>query len=366
MKHADIDKPLLLSIIVLSIVGFFIFTSASLSLLAREDSRFSNVAFSQTVFGLFLGTVALIVTSKISYRFWKKHALILFLASLSLTALVFIPFLGYEHGGARRWLTIGSFSFQPSEVLKIGYIIYLAAWIANIKNGVKTFSYGFLPFAIITSVVGLILLNQPDTDTFFVIFLAGLSLFWVGGARFKYIALIILIALIGLFSIVIMRPYLTDRLSTFLDPNQDSLGSSYQIQQSLIAVGSGGIVGRGFGKSIQKFNFLPEPIGDSIFAVAAEEFGFIGSVGIVLMFLFFAFRGLKIATRAPDMFGGLVAVGIVILISSQAFINIASMLNVFPLSGIPLPFVSHGGTALLVTLAGVGILLNISKYQKSK
>lgn len=356
-----VDKPLLISIIILVVAGFFIFSSASLGLLARDGARFSNVAFSQAFYGLFLGTILLIATLRIPLTFWRKNALWLFIASVVLTALVFVPGLGFEHGGAKRWIALGSFSFQPSEFLKIGFIIYIAAWLSSIKQNVKTFQYGFIPFIIVTGILGAVLLNQPDTDTFFVTFLAGLCMFLVGGARLKHIALIFLIAVVGFVMIAMMRPYLMERITTFLDPSQDSLGSSYQIQQSLIAIGSGGLTGKGFGQSVQKFSFLPEPIGDSIFAVAGEEFGFIGSVLIVAMFAFFAFRGLKIAGHTTDTFGGLMAVGIVILIVSQSFINIASMLNVFPLSGIPLPFVSHGGTALMMTLAEVGILLNISK-----
>lgn len=365
MKKLRIDKPLLISIIILAIGGFFIFSSASLGLLAREGSRFSNVAFNQTFYGLFLGAIAFLITSKIPYQFWKKYALFFFGGAIILTALVFVPQLGFEHGGARRWVSFGSFSFQPAEFLKIGFIMYWAAWIANIKQGIQTFAYGFLPFVITLGVVGGLLLSQPDTDTFFVICTAGLAMFIVGGGRWRYVGLAILCGIIAVILLLFSRPYLAERITTFINPNQDSLGSSYQIQQSLIAVGTGGITGRGFGKSIQKFNFLPEPIGDSIFAVAAEEFGMMGGIGIIGMFLFFAFRGLKIAGKSQDSFGGLMAVGIVILILSQALVNIASMLNVFPLSGIPLPFISHGGTALLVTLAVVGILINISKHQKS-
>lgn len=356
-----VDKPLLISIIILVVAGFFIFSSASLGLLAREGAKFSNVAFSQAFYGLFLGTILLIVTLRIPLIFWRKNALWLFMASVALTALVFVPGIGFEHGGAKRWIALGFFSFQPSEFLKIGFIIYIAAWLSSIKHNVKTFQYGFIPFLVITGILGAVLLNQPDTDTFFVAFLAGLSMFLVGGARIKHIVFILLIAVVGFVIIATMRPYLMQRLTTFINPGQDSLGSSYQIQQSLIAIGSGGVAGKGFGQSVQKFGFLPEPIGDSIFAVAGEEFGFIGGVFIVAMFAFFAFRGLKIAGHTPEAFSGLLAVGIVILIVSQAFINIASMLNVFPLSGIPLPFVSHGGTALMMTLAEVGILLNISK-----
>ncbi len=366
MKSHRVDKPLLISILILAIGGFFIFSSASLGLLARTSgSTFSNVAFSQAFYGLFLGMIVFFITSRIPYKFWRKHALLIFFLSLVATACVFIPQISFLHGGARRWISIGSLSFQPSEFLKIGFIIYLAAWIASVKQGVKTFKFGLLPFLIITTVAGVLLLNQPDTDTFLVILLSGITMYAVGGGKIRHLALIFLIAIIGFATIVMMRPYVLSRVMTFVNPARDSLGSSYQIQQSLIAIGSGGITGRGFGKSIQKFSFLPEPIGDSIFAVASEEFGFLGSIFIVGMFFFFAFRGLKIAARAPDMFGGLMAVGIVILIVSQSFINIASMLNVFPLSGITLPFISHGGTSLFMTLASVGILLNISKYKKT-
>jgi cell division protein FtsW len=175
-----------------------------------------------------------------------------------------------------------------------------------------------------------------------------------------------MIGAMGIGVLAIERPYLMSRFTTFLNPGQNSLTSGYQIEQSLIAVGSGGLTGRGFGQSIQKFNFLPEPIGDSIFAVASEEFGFIGAVGIVLLFVFFAFRGLKIAGRVPDNYGRLITVGIVIMIVSQAFVNIGAMVGILPLSGIPLPFISHGGTALFMTLAEIGIVLNVSKSMRKK
>jgi cell division protein FtsW len=356
-----IDKPLFISILVLIIAGFFIFSSASLGLLARDGAKFSNVAFSQVFYGLILGSIFLISALHIPLNFWKKNALLLFFLSICLTLLVFVPGLNFEHGGAKRWVSFGGISFQPAEFLKIGFIIYIASWLSSIKHNVKTFRYGFLPFMIISGILGAVLLSQPDTDTFFVTFLAGLSMFLVGGARLKHITLIFIIAVIGFGLIAVSRPYLMQRLTTFINPAGDSLGSSYQIQQSLIAIGSGGLAGKGFGQSVQKFSFLPEPIGDSIFAVAGEEFGFIGSVLIIAMFAFFAFRGLKVAGHTSDTFGGLLATGIVIMIVSQSFINMASMVNVFPLSGIPLPFISHGGTALMMTLAEMGILLNISK-----
>jgi cell division protein FtsW len=358
------DRPFLIAVIILIIFGFFIFSSASLGLLAQGGGKYENVAFSQTFFGLFIGTIALIATSRISYKSWRKYSFYFFLSALILTTLVFVEGLGLEHAGAKRWLIIGNFSFQPSELLKIAFIAYVASWISGIREKITTVKYGLLPLLMILLPVGFILLNQPDTDTFVVIALSGFAMFLTAGGKWRHIFILIIIAIIGLFVIANYRPYIRDRLTTFVNPAANSQTTGYQIQQSLIAIGSGGIAGRGFGQSIQKFNFLPEPIGDSIFAVAAEEFGFLGGSFIIALFAFFAVRGMHIASRTDDSFGRLLIVGIVILIVSQAFINIGAMLGVLPLTGIPLPFVSHGGTALLITLAEIGIILNISKQRR--
>lgn len=364
MKRQPVDKPLLISIVALVVSGLFLFSSASLGLLARNAATYSSVTISHALLGLCLGIVLCVVATHVNYRKIRPLAFYIFLLSIVATALVFIPGLGFEHGGAKRWLDLGFFSFQPSELLKIGFIIYLAAWISSVKNRVSTWRYGTLPFIIMVGICGLLLLSQPDTDTFIILFVTGIAMMLVAGGSWKHVAIMLCVALVGFGALIYTRPYIKDRVMTFINPAEDSLGSSYQIQQSLIAIGSGQVFGRGFGQSIQKFNFLPEPIGDSIFAVAAEEFGFVGSVALIALFLFFAFRGLKISIQAPDTFGGLVACGIVILILSQSFINMGAMLGILPLSGVPLLFVSHGGSALAVTLAEVGILLNISRTAK--
>lgn len=366
MSKIKVDIPFLISIIILVVGGFLIFSSASLGLLSKHGIKYANVAFSQTIYGLFLGSIACFVASQVHYSFYKKYAFYIFLAGIFVTLLVFIPGIGVEHGGAKRWLYLGFTSFQPSELLKISFIIYLSAWISNIKNKINTFSHGFLPLAVMFSIVGLILLAQPDTDTFAVMCAAGLSIFIIAGGKWKHTILFGIVGIIALGVIAMARPYVMARIQTFINPESNTQSSGYQIQQSLIAIGSGGLAGRGFGQSIQKFNFLPEPIGDSIFAVASEEFGFVGSTSIILLFVLFTLRGLKIAKNAPDTFSRLMVVGIVIMIISQAFINISSMVGIFPLSGIPLPFVSQGGTALFFALAEVGIILNISKFTKKR
>lgn len=362
--HNKIDRPFLIIIVLLIVLGFIIFLSASLGLVARDQEKFTSLVMNQLMFGLVLGGIFSYIISKIKFSFWRKYSFWIFLSTVFLTLLVFIPGIGLEAGGAKRWILVGPLSFQPSEALKVAAIIYFATWLTEIKKGIETLRYGMLPLFILIGILGGILLLQPDTDTFVVLTTALIAMYFVAGGKWRHILTVMLIGLICFAGLVATRPYIKDRLMTFVDPASNPLSSGYQIQQSLIAIGSGGMFGRGFGQSLQKFNFLPEPVGDSIFAVYAEEFGFLGTVVLLLLFTAFFWRGLKIASRTTDSFGGLVVIGIVILIITQSFVNISSMLGVIPLSGLPLIFVSHGGSALFVTLASLGIVLNISRYQK--
>ena len=360
-----VDKSFLLISIILIVFGFFIFSSAALALLAKENSNYSSIALSQTVFGLFLGTVAMIIASRLHIQVWKKSAFWLLLTAIVLNLLVLVPGIGFEHAGARRWIVLGSISFQTSEILKLAFIVYFAAWIAGIRDRIKTFRWGFLPLLILLIISALLLLNQPDTDNFLLIVFTGIAMFIAAGGKWRYVFMIILAGAVSLALLAFMRPYIMQRITTYFNTQADAQGASYQVQQSLIAVGSGGLFGRGFGQSVQKFTYLPEPIGDSIFAVAAEEFGFVGSVFLLVMFVLFATRGIKIASQTTNIFARLTVVGIVIMIVSQAFVNIGAMLGVIPLSGITLPFVSHGGSSLFITLLEVGIVLSISKTRDS-
>ena len=360
-----VDKSFLLISIILIVAGFFIFSSASLALLAKESSNYSSIAFSQTVFGLFAGTVVMIIVSRLDSQIWKKSAFWLLLIAIIINILVLVPGIGFEHAGAQRWIKLGAVSFQTSEMLKLAFIIYFAAWVAGVKEKMKTFYWGFLPLLVLFAISAVLLLKQPDTDNLILIIIAGVAMFIAAGGKWRYVFSILLAVIIGLALLAYARPYVMQRITTFLNPQTDIQGASYQVQQSLIAVGSGGLFGRGFGQSVQKFTYLPEPVGDSIFAVAAEEFGFVGSVFLLMMFVLFATRGLKIASGTTNIFGRLTVVGIVIMITSQAFINIGAMLGVIPLSGITLPFVSHGGTSLFVTLLEVGIVLSISRTRGS-
>lgn len=364
-KGGNIDRSFLFATITLVVLGFFIFSSASLGLLARDGAQYSSVATGQII-GIVLGGILLFILSKIPYTTWRPFAPFIFAFSIVMTLLVFIPGLGLEINGAKRWINLGGFTVQPAEFLKIGAVIFFAYWLTLKKNELDTYKGGLLPLLAILAGIGAILLMQPDTGTFLVIAMALGAMYLAAGAKFRDFAILFGAGVVGVLALVATRPYVMSRFTSFLNPESDPLGAGYQIQQSLIAVGSGEWIGRGYGQSIQKFNFLPEPISDSIFSVAAEEFGLLGGVLLIGLFLFFAIRGLRIAERSSDFFGGLLALGVVILITAQSFVNIASMIGVMPLTGLPLLFVSHGGTALMFALAEVGLVLNISKFQKTK
>jgi len=364
-SKGKIDKIFLGIVIALLVIGLFSFVSASFGVLAKNEAKFAGLLFSQTI-GLIGGLVLLFVCSKIPYKFWRNYAFYFFLFSIILTLLVFIPGLGQEHGGAKRWINIGGISFQPVEFLKIAFIFYFAGWLSWVKSKAKELRYGILPLVIILGVVALILLQQPDTKSIILLFLASSAMLIISGVPWKYIlgAIGIGILVFGVFAL--SRPYLRERVKTFLDPSADTQGASWQLNQSLIAIGSGEIFGRGLGKSVQKFTYLPEPQGDSIFAVIGEEFGFVGTSLIILLYIALALRGMKIAYSAEDSFSRLLVVGLVILTVSQSFMNIASSIGLFPLTGVPLVFISHGGTALMFSLAAMGIILNISKHKNNK
>ena len=358
------DKIFLISFFALLTSGLIVFISTSLGIYARNKAQFTSIIFNQMFLGLFMGLIACFIVSKINYKIWQKFSFYIFILSVIATLMVFVPGIGVRHGGASRWIYILGFSFQPLEFLKIGFIIYFSAWIHGVKDKVQTLKYGLLPFLILIGIVGAILLKQPDTDSCVIIFVVGLAMYIIGGGKWRHMFLLMIIGLVGVSALFFVRPYLLGRLTTFLHPAENTLTSGYQIQQAMIAVGSGEITGRGLGQSIQKFKFLPESIGDAIFPIAAEEFGFIGSVFIIFLFIFFLSRGLKVASLAPDIFSRLLTIGIVILITIQSFINIASMIGVLPLTGAPLIFFSQGGTALFFTLAEIGMIINISKYRK--
>jgi cell division protein FtsW len=364
MKKNKIDKIFFGIVITLIVIGLIAFTSASLGIYAKNETKFYGVIFSQFVLGLGGGLVVLFIGLKIPYKFFRKYSLILFIISIIMTALVFIPGIGQVHGGARRWINVLGYSFQPVEFLKIGFIMYFAAWLSWAKGKVQNPLFSILPLLVMLSIIAGVLLKQPDTKSIILITITAIIMLFISGAPMKYILGILGVAIISFVILVSFTPYLKQRVDTFLNPSENSRSSSYQLQQSLIAVGSGGIFGRGLGQSIQKFNYLPEPQGDSIFAVVGEELGFLGCSILICLYLAFALRGYRIAIRnASDSFGKLLVIGFVTIITAQSFMNIASIIGVFPLTGVPLVFISQGGTALLLSMGMIGIILNISRGQ---
>lgn len=363
MKEKKIDRFFLTIVLILIFAGAAMFISASLGILTRSSSLFYSVLRSQLILGFGFGLTGMYLALKINYKFWCKYSFYIFLGSIILTVLVFVPGLGLVHQGAERWIKLGSLSFQPVEILKFGFVIYFAAWLSWVKNRAQDFKFGILPLVVMLTIIAAILLKQPDTKSFILITVTGFSMLFISGVPWKSILGLVVLTIAVLATYVFFNPYLQDRLKTFIDPSQDPQGSSYQIQQSLRALGGGGILGRGYGQSIQKFNYLPEPQGDSIFAVIGEEFGFVGTVGTIGLYLLFVLRGLRIANNSPDLFSRLLVSGIVILITAQSFMHIAAVIGVFPLTGVPLVFVSHGGTSLMINLIAIGIVFQISKFQ---
>ena len=364
-KYFAFDNILFTFTLTLIVIGIFVFLSASFSAFgnARE---FEGLIFNQLGLGLCGGMVLALVMLRIPYEHLKKYAIWLYGLGIVLLVLVFAPHIGFSHGGASRWLSLGPLSFQPVEFAKYATVVYVAAWLSAVKQNITSMSQGLLPFCIIVGVVGVLLIAQPDTDSFLIILITCLMMYLLAGARWRDIGIMFLIGIVAGAGLIAMRPYLLSRIKSFIDPSRDALGASYQVQQQLIAVGSGKITGRGFGQGIQKFKYLPEPLGDSIFSVVGEEFGFIGSVVIILIYLLFFFRGMLVATRTKDLFGKYLVVGIVGIIVFQSFLNIASAIAVFPLGGLPLMFISHGGTALAFAIGAMGIVLNVSKDQVKK
>lgn len=368
MRSVRPDTSLIILLAALVIGGLLMFLSAAVGLMARGNTHITSVIFNHVFLGVGIGLIGLVAGSIIDYKHWRRFAPYGFGFSIFATLLTFIPGLSLEHGGGRLWLDFGFATFQPSELLKITGVMFAAMYFANLREDASSWK-GLAAFGGICALPIVILALQPDFGTLGIMLIAVFSVAVAGGVRVRDIALIGLAGalVILMLSFVPRYEYFFSRIDTFLNPEaQNAQGGGYQIRQSLIAIGSGGLTGRGIGQGIQKFTYLPEPMGDSIFAVIAEELGFIGASIIIVLFLVLGLKGLSIAAHAPDFFGGLMAVGISAYLVGEAFVNIAAMLGMAPLTGIPLTFISQGGSAMMVSLASAGILLNISRHRTKK
>lgn len=354
------DYVFIFLLTVLVVFGLVMLTSASSDLAKAQYGDSFYYLTHQILFGLLPGLAGFLVGFFLDYKVWQKISLYLLIASVVFLVLVFTP-LGFQAYGADRWLHILGFGFQPSEFAKLAVILYIASWLSKTSVRRHNFREGTLPFFIILMMVVLPIVLQPATTTVVLIVSSALIMYLVAGAKLKSLAFIIIVGLLALALLITITPYRFQRVFSFLHPNSDTLGKTYQINQSLIAIGSGGLWGVGYGRSTTKLHYLPEPMGDSIFAVIAEELGFIGSVGLIALFLLFVWRGMKIAKRAPDLFSQLTIVGFVSLIGLQAFVHMGAVSGLLPFTGIPLPFTSYGGTALAVFLTMSGIIVNVSR-----
>ncbi|MBI2034053.1 MAG: cell division protein FtsW [Candidatus Liptonbacteria bacterium] len=348
---------------------FAVLTIAGLVILSSASSDLGKIRFNDSYYyfkhqitrGLIPGIIGFFLASRIYYQRYRKFALILLVLSLVLLTLVFTKF-GLSKGGASRWLTLGSLSFQPAELLKLTFIIYLAAWFSKNKPGARGTPGGLIVFLIMSILVGGLLILEPATSTVVVLLGAGFAIYFLSGASLKHVLGAIVLGAIALGFIIYSTPYRLERVLTFLNPGEDLEGSGFHLKEAQTAIGTGGLFGVGYGESKSKVSTLPAAIGDSIFAVAAEEFGFVGAGIIVALFAALTFRLFWLAKKMGDRFGQLLLTGFATIFALQSAVNIGAISGLIPLTGIPLPFVSYGGTALAVFLTISGLTLNISKY----
>lgn len=358
------DKSLIMAMSVLIVFGLAMLFSAS-SVVSYANFGNTYHYFLRQAVNLGVALVAFFLASRIDYRLWKKFAIWFLFGSIILLILVFIPGLRAEYGTARSWVNIFGYSFQPSELVKIAFLIYLATWLEAKKEDLGGLGSGLIPFLGILGVISLLMLAQPDLGTLFIIAFTSLVVFFAAGGKISHIIVTIVFAALILAVMVLMKSgYQSDRFKCLQDPSYSAQDKCYQINQSLIAVGSGGWFGRGVGQSRQKFMYLPQVWDDSIFPIVAEEIGFVFSTLLILLYLFIFYRGLMIARAAPDIYGSSLAVGIVAWLAVQTFLNIGGMINLVPMTGVPLPFISAGGSATLANLLALGILVNISRQTR--
>ncbi len=369
-KH-NINYTLLALFLSIIFIGFIMLFSSSIII---ADKKFGDKYYlikHQLIFAIIPSIILFFSFAFINYKFIKKYYLIIFGLSLLLLIFVLIPGIGEVHGGARSWIGIGPVPFQPAEIMKFSLIIFLAVVFEKLGKEIKDFKQGFVPYIVVFCVVALLLLLQPDLGTLSILYVTSIVIYFIAGGRKRHILLFLLVSFIGLTLFLKIDQsnggVRTTRINLFLHPEQYSKrNEGYHINQAMIAVGTGGPFGRGIGNSVQKFSYLPEVIADSIFAVIAEELGFFLTVGFLSLYFFFLWNTLTVAKNAPDDFSKYFTVGVAAWIGFQVFVNVGAMIRLYPLTGVPLPLVSYGGTSMWVMSIACGIVLNISRYSSPK
>ena len=359
------DFVLLSVILLLLFFGLFFLSSASSSLAFFRHGDTYRFVKQQVTHGILPGILLFYIALRVDYKLYRKTSLVFLILSFLFLGLVFIPSLTGGFGTAQSWVSIAGFTFQPSEFVKLFFIIFLAGWFDRKGGDIKSLKASTIPFVIILLLISTLLIKQPDIGTLSIILFTSLLIYYAAGAKLTHLISIFIAGTIAFVAMIKAAPYRMHRFIAWLNPEVDPQGIGWQIKQSLIAVGSGGWFGMGLGASRQK-SYLPMPANDSIFAVIAEEIGFVFTVLFLILFIILIFRGFKIIKEAPDNFAKLVVLGITAWIAIQLFINVAGMIQLAPLTGVPLPFISLGGTNLVITMIAMGIMANISKQTSYK
>ncbi len=364
-KYHKPDVLFISAVVLLAVIGLMVLASASAPV---GFDRFGDKVFfvkRQLLFGFVPGLVGLAVMYMVDYKWLRTFRWIYYGVTLALLLVVFIPGLAADFGTAQSWISFAGISVQPAELAKLSFILFLASWLdSRGRQGMTRFWQDFVPFVVLLAIPLFLLVKQPDTGTMSIFLAVALVMVFVARVKWKHLLSLGLVLILGLWILVASAPYRADRIMTFLHPELDPQGVGYHINQAFLAIGSGGLFGQGYGNSRQKFQYLPEVSSDSIFAVVAEELGFFLSALIILLIVFIFLRGLRIARATSDQFGMYLGVGLASWFGLQALINIGAMLGLLPLTGVPLPLVSHGGSALVAMLLGFGIVLNVSRQTR--
>lgn len=354
------DYQFLLITVILVAFGIIMLYSASSSRAYAAQNGDSLFYVKRQLGGLLVGVIAMIFFMSVDYHVIAKLSPLLYCAGIIMLIMVLIPGIGTTAGGATRWL----FGFQPSEIMKLATILVVALYLEKYRSNLGKFFSGFLPCLGILAAVACLLMLEPHFSATILIVFTGLLMMFAAGAKIKHFLVLSIPVILGGTAMIIQSPYRLQRIVAFMDPFADKQGSGWQIVQSLYAIGSGGIFGVGFGQSRQKYMSLPEPHNDFIFSVLAEELGWVGVIVVIVLFVCLVWRGIRIAQKAPDTMGMLIVVGCIGLIGVQALINIGVVSASFPVTGMPMPFFSYGGTALAITMAEIGLILNVSRQER--
>ncbi|MBO5179721.1 MAG: putative lipid II flippase FtsW [Clostridia bacterium] len=364
VKNKSLDYGLLIVVLVLLAIGLVTVLSASAHYSLRTEGDSYFYVKKQLLFAV-VGIISMLIISRIDYRILNSRiSYVLLGIAFVMLCLVFVPGIGVTRNDATRWINLAGFQFQPSEIMKVAMIFFIATTISKNPKKIKQFWAGFVPYLVLIGAIAVLLLLEPHMSATIIIAVIAIAMIFVAGAKFSHLIPIGLVGVIGAIVLAYTSEYRWKRVMIFLDPWQDARGDGYQIIQSLYAIGSGGLFGVGLGKSVQKYLYIPEPHNDFIFAIWSEEMGLFGVILVILLFGIFIWRGITIALKAPDMFGSLVATGVTVMIGIQAIFSIAVVSSSMPVTGIPLPFFSYGGTALVILLSCVGILLSVSRQSR--